>query len=122
MSVGVRFVQVLDFAKRPPHFLDDFHLFERSVHSLHSGAYRVHEPESRSLRSHPCVLAGGARRLGRDAFRLSGIAQALSLLSSCLQRLALSVAGLTRFLRQSSELFRRRQSSELFRRVSDILG
>jgi hypothetical protein len=40
--VGVELVHVPYLAERPPHFLDDLHVFERRVQRLGGGVYCIH--------------------------------------------------------------------------------
>src|SRR4029453_815060 len=111
--VGVELVHVPYLAERPPHFLHDLHVLERRVHRVGCRAYGIHHDMPRSVCGNSCFLARRARRLGcdpcllaGDARRLSGLSQPLSLLSDCFERLAMMVTDLTRFLRESPELFR----------------
>jgi hypothetical protein len=80
--VGVELVHVLCFAKSPPHFLHDLHLFERRVQRIGGGPYGIHHSVPRIIRGNPCVLAGSARRL-------SSVPQPLSFLSDCFEGLAM---------------------------------
>ncbi len=97
----VRFelVHVLYLTKRPPHLLDDLHVFERNVEGNGGGAHRIHDYLTCTLGRYPCFLAGGARRLG-------GFAELLALLADCLERLTMVIADFTRLLGQASRLFR----------------
>ena len=110
--VGVELVQVLYFAKSPPHFLHDLHLLERRVQRIGGGPYGIHYSFPRIIRGNPRFLAGSARGLGRrpdflagQSRSLSSVPQPLSFLSDCFEGLPMMVADLTRFLRQSSEPF-----------------
>src|SRR4029453_551073 len=111
--VGVELVQVSYLAESPPHFLHGLHLFERSVQRVGCGAYCIHHGVPRSLCGSSCFLARRARCRGCDpcllaggACGFSGFSQPLSLLSDRFERLAMMVTDLTRFLRESPELFR----------------
>ena len=64
--VGVELVDAPCLAKSPPHFLHDFHLVERHVQRIGSGAYCIDHGLPRSVCCSPCFLAGNARRLGGD--------------------------------------------------------
>ena len=77
----------------------------------------------RSVRGNACFLAGNACRLGcipcllaGDMRRLSRVPQLLSLLSDCFERLEIMISDLTRFLRESPELFRRQRGHARRRR------
>jgi hypothetical protein len=112
-SLWFKLVRVVYRAKSPPHFLDNLHLLERHIQGVGSGPYRVDDSLARSVCGNPCLLARRARRFGCesrlltvDTRRLSGVAEPLSFLSDCLERLAMMIANLTRFLGQPPELFR----------------
>jgi hypothetical protein len=84
-----------------------------SVHRVGGGAYCIDHSFPCSVCGNSCVLAGNTCRLGSipcllagGARRLSAVPQLLSLLSDCVERVAMMIADLTRFLRESSELFR----------------
>ena len=112
-SVCFKLVRVPYRAKSPPQFLYNPHLFERHIQGVGSGPYRLDDSLAGSVCGNPCLLARRARRfccqsrlLTGDTRRLSGVAEPLSLLSDCLERLAMMVANLTRFLGESPEPFR----------------
>src|SRR6185295_17487394 len=110
--VGVELVHVPDLAQRPPHVLDDAHLFERRVQRIGCRADCIDHGVAGSVCGDSCVLARGARRLGghacllaRDPRALSGFSQPLAFLSNGFERLAMTITNLTRFLSESPELF-----------------
>ncbi len=96
--VGVELVRVPQLTERPPHLLDDLHLFECRVQTIGGGAHRIHHRPPRSLAGEARLLAGATRRF-------SGFADLLLQLSDGFDRLAVVVADFTRFLGLSPELF-----------------
>ena len=104
-------MDVLDRTEFPPQVLHHFHLIDRRAQRIGGRAHGVHN--------------GLPRRLAGDACRLGSVPELLSFLSDRFECLAMMVANLTRFFRQSPEVLRLisgrlRGDAVLFRKPADV--
>src|SRR6266850_626109 len=61
--VGVELVHIAYLAERPPHLLDDLHVFERRSHGFGRCVHGVHRGLSSGLGGDACLLTGSPRHL-----------------------------------------------------------